>query len=154
MIVCLKEKLPSWFPLKNLVHCCKTLACQHLMNIKHDMEAQQRTSTCVAHGCICLNFTFSGLVQTNWDHVFSRLSTSTKSDICTFASKPDNVCTHCNRDCILFAQILKNCPPICCQGGLLTIGLLCDWRRMLKDVCAGVGRIIFWAFPPALPDNF
>ena len=111
MIVCLKEKLPSCFPLINLVNCCKPLACQHLMNIKHDMEAQQRTSTCVAHRCICLNFTFSGLVQTNWDHVFSRLSTSTKSDICTFASKPDNVCTHCNRDCILFAQILKKALP-------------------------------------------
>ena len=53
MIVCLKEKLPSWCPLINLLHCCKTLACQHLMNIKHDMQAQQRTSTCVALGCMC-----------------------------------------------------------------------------------------------------
>ena len=68
-----KEKLPSWFPLINLVHCCKPLACQHLMSIKHDIEAQQRISTCVARGCICINFTFSGLVQTNCNHVFSRL---------------------------------------------------------------------------------
>ena len=75
-----------------------------------------------------------------WSCIFSP-PTSTISDICSFASKPDNVCTHCNRDCIIFAQIFKkHWPPICCQGGGLTIGILWVRRTMQKDVCACVGR--------------